>query len=302
MLARLERIVGRSLPVVELDCRDTPALRRALCEVDDCFGVIHFAAHKAVGASVAEAVPYYDNNVGSLTSLLTAMGEVGIENLVYSSSATVYGEADELPVTERSPTKPAESPYGRTKQVCELVLNDAAASALPLRAVTLRYFNPVGAHPSGLIGELPLGKPENLVPFITQTAAGLRPELTVFGNDYPTPDGTCTRDYIHVVDLARAHVAALDWLSREQRSAFNEIFNVGTGSATSVLQAIAAFEQASGTSLSYRIGPRRPGDIVESYASVDKARELLGWQAELTILDAMRDAWRWQLALKENPL
>lgn len=302
MLARVERIVECELPLFELDCRDTPRLVEALRSVDDCFGVIHFAAHKAVGASVGEAVQYYDNNVGSLTSLLTAMGEVGLENLVYSSSATVYGEADELPVTEQSPTKPAESPYGRTKQVCELVLRDAAASQLPLRAVTLRYFNPVGAHPSGLIGELPLGRPENLVPFITQTAIGKRPSLTVFGNDYPTPDGTCTRDYVHVVDLARAHVAALDWLGKQSRSGFNEVFNVGTGSATSVLQAIAAFEQASNVKLNYEIGARRPGDIIESYANVDKAGTQLGWHSELTIADAMRDAWRWQMALEENPL
>ena len=302
MLGRVEQIVGTELPLFELDCRDTPRLREALDSLDDCFGVIHFAAHKAVGASVAQAVPYYDNNVGSLTSLLTAMGQVGLENLVYSSSATVYGEADQLPVTEASPTKPAESPYGRTKQVCELVMDDAAASELPLRAVTLRYFNPVGAHPSGLIGELPLGTPANLVPFITQTAIGLRDELTVFGDDYPTADGTCTRDYIHVVDLARAHVAALDWLGKQDRSGFNEVFNVGTGSATSVLGAIAAFEQASETKLPYRIGPRRPGDIVESYANVDKARQVLGWQSTLTILDAMRDAWQWQVALRDHPL
>ncbi|HWO08395.1 MAG TPA: UDP-glucose 4-epimerase GalE, partial [Polyangiaceae bacterium] len=240
--------------------------------------------------------------LGSLTTLLGVMADVGLANLVFSSSATVYGEADELPVTEATPTKPAESVYGRTKQICEQIISDTAASKTPLAAVTLRYFNPVGAHPSGRIGELPIGAPANLVPYITQTAIGIRQELTVFGGDYATPDGTCMRDYVHVVDLAKAHVAALDWLGRQAREHFNEVFNVGTGKATSVLQAIAAFERASGTKLKYRVGPRRSGDVVESYANVDKARVELGWRSELEILDAMRDAWRWQVALKDNPL
>jgi UDP-glucose 4-epimerase len=302
MLQRVQAIAGVRFPVHEMDCRDRAALRRMFAEEGPCFGVIHFAAHKAVGASVPEALAYYDNNLGSLVALLEVMNEVGLRNLVYSSSATVYGQSDELPVTEQTPTRPGESPYGRTKQMCETILIDTAASKVPVKAVMLRYFNPVGAHPSGRIGELPIGKPENLVPFITQTAIGLRDELTVFGNDYPTPDGTCTRDYVHVVDLARAHIAALAWLAEERRSSFHEIFNVGTGSATSVLQAIHAFEEVSQTKLRYRIGPRRPGDIVESYANVDKARKILGWKAELSIRDAMRDAWKWQVALKEDPL
>jgi UDP-glucose 4-epimerase len=302
MLQRVQEIAGVRFPVHEIDCRDRAALRRVFAEEGSCFGVIHFAAHKAVGASVAEALAYYDNNLGSLVALLEVMHELELRNLVYSSSATVYGQSDELPVTEQTPTRPAESPYGRTKQMCESILIDTAASKVPVKAVLLRYFNPVGAHPSGRIGELPIGKPENLVPFITQTAIGLRDELTVFGHDYPTPDGTCTRDYVHVVDLARAHIAALAWLAQERRSSFHEIFNVGTGSATSVLQAIQAFEQVSNTKLRYRLGPRRPGDIVESYANVDKARNVLGWTAELSIRDAMRDAWKWQVALKEDPL
>lgn len=277
-------------------------MRRMFASEGECFGVIHFAAHKAVGASVPEALSYYDNNLGSLVALLEVMGEIGLANVVYSSSATVYGEAEELPVTENTPTQPAESPYGRTKQMGEWILRDTAASKLPLKAVLLRYFNPVGAHPSGRIGELPLGKPENLVPFITQTAIGLRDELTVFGSDYPTPDGTCTRDYVHVVDLARAHIAALAWLGKESRASFSEVFNVGTGAATSVLEAIHAFERASQTKLKYRLGPRRPGDVVESYANVDKARQVLGWSSELTIFEAMRDAWKWQVALKNDPL
>jgi UDP-glucose 4-epimerase len=302
IIGRAAELAGAQFPVHEIDCRDRAGLRRMFQAEGDCFGVIHFAAHKAVGASGGDALAYYDNNLGSLISLLSVMSEVKLPHLVFSSSATVYGEADDLPVTERSPTKPAESVYGRTKQVCETIIVDTAASKVPLKAVILRYFNPVGAHPSGRIGELPLGKPENLVPFITQTAIGLREELTVFGGDYPTVDGTCTRDYIHVVDLAKAHVAALAWLDRQSRASFSEVFNVGTGAATSVLQAIQAFEKAAQTKLRYRIGPRRPGDVVESYANVDKARAELGWQAELSILDAMRDAWKWQVALKNDPL
>jgi len=302
MLKRVQELAGMRFPVHEIDCRDRPALRRMFAEEGPCFGVIHFAAHKAVGASVAQALAYYDNNLGSLVALLEVMHEVGLRNLVYSSSATVYGQSDELPVTEQTATRPGESPYGRTKQMCETVLIDTAASQVPVKAVMLRYFNPVGAHPSGRIGELPSGKPENLVPFITQTAIGLREELTVFGNDYPTRDGTCTRDYVHVVDLAKAHIAALAWLAREQRGSFHEIFNVGTGAATSVLEAIQAFEEVSQTKLRYRFGPRRPGDIVESYANVDKARKVLGWKAELSIREAMRDAWKWQVALKNDPL
>jgi UDP-glucose 4-epimerase len=302
MLKRVQELAGTRFPVHEIDCRDRAALRRMFAEEGACFGVIHFAAHKAVGASVPQALAYYDNNLGSLVALLEVMHEVDLRNLVYSSSATVYGQSEELPVTEQTVTRPGESPYGRTKQMCETILIDTAASQVPVKAVMLRYFNPVGAHPSGRIGELPSGKPENLVPFITQTAIGLRDELTVFGNDYPTRDGTCTRDYVHVVDLARAHIAALAWLAREQRASFYEIFNVGTGAATSVLEAIQAFEDVSQTKLRYRFGPRRPGDIVESYANVDKARKVLGWKAELSIRDALRDAWKWQVALKNDPL
>ena len=302
MVSRVNEIIGDTLTVHELDCRDREGLRRVLDAEGECFGVIHFAAHKAVGASTPEALDYYDNNVGSLVAVLQVMAEVGLSNLVYSSSATVYGETKQLPITEASPIQDAESPYGTTKQVCELVLRDVAASKTQVKAVTLRYFNPVGAHPSGRIGELPLGVPANLVPFITQTAIGQRDKLTVFGNDYETPDGTCTRDFIHVVDLAKAHVAALDWLDRQTRPSFNEVFNVGTGTCTSVLEAIHSFERASGAPLNYEIGPRRTGDIVESYANVDKAREVLGWEASLTIDDAMRDAWRWQRALGSDPL
>jgi UDP-glucose 4-epimerase len=223
-----------------------------------------------------------------------------VPGLVFSSSCTVYGQPEQLPVTEATPIKPAESPYGRTKQVCESLLQDVVASGSALRAVTLRYFNPIGAHPSGRIGELPLGKPETLAPYITQTAAGLRDELVVFGNDYPTPDGTCIRDYLHICDLAAAHVAAFDWMARRPAGAFHEVFNVGTGQGVSVLGAIRAFEEVSGVALRHRFGPRRPGDAVAVYASVAKAERELGWRARLGIKEAMRDAWGWQQALRDG--
>jgi UDP-glucose 4-epimerase len=302
IIGRAQELAGARFSVHEVDCRDRPALRSVFATEGACFGVIHFAAHKAVGASGNEALAYYDNNLGSLTTLIGVMADAGVRNLVFSSSATVYGEADDLPVTEASPTKPAESVYGRTKQIGEQIIADTVASKTPLAAVTLRYFNPVGAHPSGRIGELPIGTPANLVPFITQTAIGLRPELTVFGGDYPTVDGTCMRDYIHVVDLAKAHVSSLNWLGRQSAPKLHEIFNIGTGKATSVLQAIHAFEHATGVKLNYRVGPRRSGDVAESYANVDKAREVLGWRSQQTIDDALRDAWQWQVALQKNPL
>lgn len=301
VIGRLGELAGTAFPLYAIDCGDPVALDRVFREERNIDGVIHFAAHKAVGASVEQPLKYYDNNLGSLVKLLQVMQEHGVERFVFSSSCTVYGQPKELPVTESSPLQPAESPYGRTKQFSEEIINDTAVAG-KLQAVTLRYFNPVGAHPSGLIGELPLGTPENLVPYITQTAVGLREHLTVFGNDYPTPDGTCIRDYIHVVDLAAAHVAALNWLGRQTRPSFNEVFNVGTGRGTSVLEAIRAFETASNQKLNYVIGPRRPGDVVETYARVDKARKELEWTARHSIVDAMRDAYNWQLALAKRPL
>ncbi len=259
--------------------------------------MIHFAAFKAVGVSVSKPLDYFDNNLVSLWTLLRTMFAHNVPHLVFSSSCTVYGEPDTLPITEGAARKPAESPYGRTKQMCEDILNDVVRSNAPLKSVMLRYFNPVGAHPSALIGELPIGRPENLVPFITQTAVGLREKLTIFGSDYPTADGTCVRDYIHVVDLARAHVSALNWLERQPQTSLNDVFNVGTGRGTTVLQAIQAFERATGTKLNYELGPRRAGDVVEAFASVDKARDVLGFRAELTIEQALADAYRWQLTL-----
>jgi UDP-glucose 4-epimerase len=300
MLARMQELAPGDFPVHELDCRDEAALAAVFRQEGPIFGVIHFAAHKSVGVSVKQPREYYANNLGSLTALLGVMERAGVERLVFSSSCTVYGQPDQLPVTEASPLRRPESPYGRTKQMCEAILSDVASSGAGLRAVTLRYFNPVGAHPSGLIGELPLGKPETLVPYITQSAAGLRDELTVFGSDYPTRDGTCVRDYIHILDLAAAHVAAFAWLERQPAGAFNEVFNIGTGQGVSVLEAIHAFEAASGTTLNYKLGPRRPGDAVEVYAGVDKAKAQLGWSARLGILEAMRDAWRWQQNIKNG--
>ncbi len=300
LIARAQTIAQRSFSVYSIDCRDVASLDSVIRREADIFGVIHLAAHKSVGVSVQQPREYYDNNIGSLVAVLGAMDRAGIERFVFSSSCTVYGQPKQVPVTEQSPIERAESPYGRTKQICEAILNDVVASGAPLLSVTLRYFNPVGAHPSGLIGELPLGKPETLVPYITQTAAGLREELTVFGSDYPTRDGTCVRDYLHIVDLAMAHVAALTWLERKTAGPFNEVFNLGTGNGVSVLEAIAAFEQASRVSLRYRLGPRRPGDAAEVYANADKAQRELGWSARLGVLDAMRDAWRWQQSIAQG--
>jgi UDP-glucose 4-epimerase len=300
IIERAQQIAGRAFPVHELDCRDTAQLGALLASQGPFFGVIHLAAHKSVGVSVQQPREYYDNNIGALVSLLAAMEVAGLERIVFSSSCTVYGQPKHVPVTEDTPAAPAESPYGRTKQVCEAILNDVVASGAPLAGVTLRYFNPVGAHPTGLIGELPLGKPETLVPYITQTAAGLRDKLTVFGSDYPTRDGTCVRDYLHIVDLAAAHVTALRWLENPRARSFNEVFNLGTGAGVSVLEAIGAFEEASGVALRYELGARRRGDAAEVYANVDKAERELGWKARLGVLDAMRDAWRWQVNLKRG--
>jgi len=302
IIDRLRTIIGKDFPVYELDCADATDLSKVFRDEGEITAVIHFAAHKAVGESVSNPLKYYHNNIGSTVNVLRTMIDAGVPAFVFSSSCTVYGQPDSLPVTENSPIKRAESPYGRTKQIAEDIIEDTVASKAPLQAVVLRYFNPVGAHASSLIGELPLGTPENLVPYITQTAVGLREQLTVFGNDYDTVDGSCIRDYIHVVDLARAHVRAVGWLEAQTRESFSEVFNLGTGKGTSVLEAIAAFESATGAKLNYRIGERRPGDVIKTYADATKARDILGWKTELSIEEAMRDAYNWQLALRDNPL
>jgi UDP-glucose 4-epimerase len=291
-LTKAERT--EELAVHEVDCRDRKRLLDVFERTGDVFGVIHFAAHKSVGVSVREPREYYDNNLGSLLCLLDVMRERGVGRLVFSSSCTVYGQPQELPVTEDTALPSAESPYGSTKQMCERIISDVARSGALLQCVTLRYFNPIGAHPSGQIGELPLGTPATLVPYITQTAVGLREELVVYGNQYPTRDGTCVRDYLHILDLADAHVAALDWLGRRELRAENEIFNLGTGRGVSVLEAITAFEEASGERLKYRIGPPRPGDAAQVYANADKAQRELGWQARRSLVEAMGDAYRWE--------
>ena len=298
VLAGLRAILGHDVPCHRIDCGDADALRRVLKQEGNVQGVIHFAAFKAVGESVQKPLKYFDNNVGSLLTLLAVLPEFGVENLVFSSSCTVYGIPDTLPVTEATPTKPASSPYGRTKQMCEDVIHDTTgAPTNKLHAILLRYFNPIGAHASARIGELPLGVPNNLVPFITQAAAGLRDKLTIFGNDYDTPDGTNVRDYIHVVDLAKAHIAAVQRLLDRQAAEAVETFNVGTGHGNTVLEVVKTFEQASGQKLSYEIGPRRPGDVPAIYADATKAAEVLGFQTETSLFDSLASAWKWQVSL-----
>jgi len=257
-------------------------------------GIIHFAASKAVGESVEEPLKYYENNISTLIYLLQESIKNKVENFIFSSSCTVYGQADELPITENAPIKPAESPYGNTKQIGEEILRDTARVE-DINVIALRYFNPIGAHPSTKIGELPIGVPQNLIPFVTQTAAGIRKELQVFGDDYPTPDGTAIRDYIHVVDLAEAHVAALNRLLKKENKSKFETFNVGTGEGSSVLEVIKAFEKVSGKKLNYKIVGRREGDITSAYADTTLVNKELGWKSKLNLEDALKSAWEWQL-------
>ena len=298
-LEGIEKIIGASVPFYQIDCNDEYAMNTVFEENPEIDGVIHFAAFKAVGESVAEPVKYYHNNIGSLTVLLRVMYKYDVNDLVFSSSCTVYGEPDKLPVAEDAPTKPANSPYGFTKQVCEQLINDAVNAQERLGAVLLRYFNPIGAHPSAYIGELPLGTPNNLVPFLTQTAKGKRDTLTVFGKDYPTQDGTCIRDYIHVVDLAKAHVKSLDWLHQNAEKGA-EVFNVGTGKGNSVLEVINTFTETTNTSLNWTYGPKRAGDVTAVYADATKINTFLGWEATLSLADALNDAWNWEQLIGEK--
>ncbi|MGY2130874.1 UDP-glucose 4-epimerase GalE [Hymenobacter sp. HD11105] len=296
----IEEILGVSVPCYAIDCADEVALREVFSHEKDLRAAIHFAAFKAVGESVQKPLAYYHNNVGSLLALLKVMQEFEIPNLVFSSSCTVYGIPDKLPVTEETPTKPATSPYGNTKKVCEDILRDvAAAPNATLRTILLRYFNPIGAHPSALIGELPLGVPNNLVPFVTQTAAGIREKLTIFGNTYDTPDGTNVRDYIHVVDLAKAHITSVERLLQGESDNV-ETFNVGTGHGNSVLEVVQAFEKASGQKLNYVIGPIRPGDVPAIYADATKAKEVLGFETTTSLEDSLASSWKWQQRLMAN--
>ncbi len=294
----INTILKTEIKWYEGDCRDIDYLNKIILLEKDIEGVIHFAASKAVGESVEDPLEYYDNNIGSLITLLQAMKKAVINNIVFSSSCTVYGQAKKLPVTENTPILPAESPYGNTKQISEEILCDVSNAESDFNAVSLRYFNPIGAHPTSLIGELPIGVPSNLVPFITQTAAGLREKLIVFGDDYDTEDGTCIRDFIHVIDLAKAHVKALDALFGGKLTG-SSVLNCGTGQGNTVLQLIKSFEKVAGTKLNYEIGPRRSGDIEAIYADVKRAEKLLDWKTELSLDQALEDAFNWQNALKK---
>ena len=294
---RIRELCGRDVRCFDVDCRDRQAVAKIFEQEVSIAGVIHFAASKAVGESQQKPLTYYSNNVGSLISMLEVMAEFDVRDLVFSSSCTVYGQAAELPVTEETQTTEPASVYGATKKICEEILRDVVASGAPLRATRLRYFNPIGAHPSGRIGELPLGDPQNLVPIILQSVAGVRGPVQIFGGDWSTPDGSCVRDYIHVLDLAAAHVKCLGWMSEQPEAPLLETLNIGTGRGVSVREAIAAFERATGESVEVVVGERRSGDIEQIYASVEKAERLLGWKAERSLDEAMRDAWRWQSEL-----
>ena len=299
-LSGISAILKAEITCHRVDCTDAAALREVFRKEENIAGVIHFAAYKAVGESVKEPLKYYHNNVGSLVALLQVMEEFGVTNLVFSSSCTVYGVPDKLPVTEETPVKKANSPYGNTKQICEDILTDLANSdGSKIHTIALRYFNPIGAHPSAKIGELPLGVPNNLVPFITQTAIGIREKLTVFGTDYDTPDGSNIRDYIHVVDLAKAHVVAIDRLLAGKAKQI-EMFNIGTGQGNSVLEVVKTFEKVSGQKLNYEIGPRRAGDVPKIYADVTKATKELGFKTELGLEEGLASAWQWELNLQKN--
>ena len=300
-VAAIEKITGKRIKNYEVDLKNFDDTLAVFQENPDIAGIIHFAAYKAVGESVQEPLFYYENNIGSLVNILKCVQEFDIPHFVFSSSCTVYGNPDTSPVTEISEVKKAESPYGATKQMGEEILQNIAAAG-GANVILLRYFNPVGAHPSALIGELPIGRPQNLVPAITQTAIGKLPKMMVYGNDYPTRDGSCIRDYIHVCDIASAHTLALQYLLADKNAAACEIFNLGTGNGISVLEAIQTFEAVSGTSLNYEIGPRRAGDIVAIYANNEKAISKLGWKINYSIEDMMRTAWAWEkeVQIKES--
>ena len=300
VLDGIEKITGLRPDFVEGDVTDAPTLRRLFETHPGIEGIINFAASKAVGESVQKPLLYYRNNLVSLMNLLEMMPEFGVKGIVFSSSCTVYGEPDINPIDENAPIKPATSPYGNTKQISEEIITDYIHAGAPIKSIILRYFNPVGAHPSALIGELPNGVPQNLIPFLTQTAAGLRKELTVFGDDYNTPDGSCIRDFIDIVDLAKAHVIAMHRMLEKADTDAIEIFNLGTGRGLSVLELINSFERYTGVKVPYKIGPRRGGDIEKIWAEPSKANNVLGWKAEVEIDDTMRNAWAWQCRLADK--
>ncbi len=293
VLESITSITGIKPTYFNIDLRNKRAVEEFFSN-NSVDGIIHFAASKAVGESVKNPLLYYENNVSTLVYVLQEMKKHQLTNFIFSSSCTVYGQADELPITENAPVKPAESPYGNTKQIGEEIIKESC-KVDSLKAIALRYFNPIGAHETAIIGELPLGVPQNLIPFVTQTAAGIREELSVFGDDYPTKDGTAVRDYIHVVDLAKAHIAALERLINNKNKKDFEVFNVGTGIGSSVLEVIKAFEKVSEKSLNYKIVDKREGDVTAAYADTTFANNELGWKTEKTLEDALLDAWKWQL-------
>lgn len=300
VLDGIKAITGVMPDFVEADCTDLAALTALFEKYCDIKGIINFAASKAVGESMEKPILYYRNNLNTLMNLLDLMPKYGVKGIVFSSSCTVYGEPDENPVTEQAPIKKATSPYGNTKQISEEIITDVINAGAPFKSVILRYFNPVGAHPSAEIGELPNGVPQNLIPYLTQTAIGIRKELSVFGNDYDTPDGSCIRDFINVVDLAKAHVIAVERMLEDKSDKNIEIFNLGTGVGLSVLELIAAFERATGVKVPHKIVGRRAGDIEKVWANPKYANEVLGWKAESSIDDTMRSAWAWQKKLRER--
>ena len=300
VLDGITAITGKKPIFEKLDLKERSGVEAFFKKHNDIKGVIHFAASKAVGESVQEPLMYYENNIGTLVYILKELKKLPAASFIFSSSCTVYGQADELPITENAPVKLAESPYGNTKQIGEEIISDTCKVTPSIKAIALRYFNPVGAHESGKIGELPIGVPQNLVPFITQTAIGIREQLSVFGDDYPTPDGTCIRDYIHVVDLAKAHVVALKRLLENKNKSNFETFNLGTGTGSSVLEVIHSFERVSGEKLNYKIVGRREGDVISAYAETTKANKELGWKSGLNLDDAMRSAWNWEQIVRKN--
>lgn len=297
VLEGIETITGKKPEFEQLDLRDKQTVKEFFKKYSDVSGIIHFAASKAVGESVENPLLYYENNINTLVYLLQELQAKPESHFIFSSSCTVYGQAEKMPITEDAPVQAAMSPYGNTKQIGEEIIHDVAAVS-GINAVLLRYFNPIGAHDSANIGELPKGTPQNLVPFITQTAVGLREQLSVFGSDYPTSDGTCVRDYIHVVDLAKAHVTALQRLIKKNNVQKVEVFNLGTGKGSSVLEVINAFEKVTGQKLNYKIVDRRAGDVIEAYADTEKANNVLGWKAGLSLEDALVSAWKWEQKIR----
>ncbi len=300
VLDGIERITGIRPVFVKGDCCDLALMRKLFEDNPGINGIIDFAASKAVGESIHIPIQYYRNNLNILLNLLDLMPEFGVKGLVFSSSCTVYGEPDQNPITEDAPTKKATSPYGATKQMGEDIIADVVKSDRPVKAIILRYFNPIGAHPSAEIGELPNGVPQNLVPYLTQTAIGVRKELSIFGDDYDTPDGSCIRDFINIVDLAKAHVVAMERMLEDKSNENLEYFNIGTGNGLSVLELLNAFEKATGVKVPHKIVGRREGDIVKIWADPKKANEVLGWKAEVGIEETMASAWNWQKKLRER--